>query len=336
MSAPPSNSADADTVFAIIFGIANYKLAERQQRNGGLAPWRVINLFLGGLTVGMGFVCMVFLGTPKEVWWLSRREKRMAHARIVSNGTGGGEHHPWRWAQVRECFRDPQFYMALLANILCTIPNGAVTTFNTLLMRSFGYGPLDSLIWMFPSYAVGSGYILIASVVVYYWPRARFPVCLVVQCMAIFVFLFVGLAGKNPAISDHARFIVFCWIGVFTTPMFLVWPLMSANVAGRTKKTFFAACQLVSFCVGNIIGSQVMRPSDAPLYLTGLTAIAICMAVNLLNFSAWWWYYTWANRKREAAFLASGVSEDQKELENRVAGETDLTDRENIHFRYMA
>lgn len=216
----------------------------------------MINLFLGGLTVGMGIICFGILGTPSEVWWLSKREKRMAHARIISNGTGGGEQHPWRWAQVRECFRDPQFYMALLANLLCTIPNGAVTTFLTLLLKSFGYTSLDSILYQFPTYAVSAVIIFGSSVIVYRWPKMRFPVSLVTQCISIFSFLFVGLASGK--VSNQARYIVFCFAPIFTVPMFMTWPLMSANIAGRTKKTFNSAMQLVSYCVGNMVGSQMM------------------------------------------------------------------------------
>lgn len=248
----------ADTTFAIIFGIANYELARRAHEKGGLAAWRVINLFLGGLTVGMGIVCFITLGTPEEVWWLNKREKRMAKARIVSNGTGGGEQHPWRWSQVRECFVDPQYYMSLLSNLLCTIPNGAVTTFLTLLLKSFGYDAFDSILYQFPIYGVSAVVILAVSIIVYNWPRTRFPNALLFQFISIFGFLFVGLGGKGGAVSSTARYAVFCFVPLFTVPMFLMWPLMSANVAGRTKKTFNAACQLVSYCVGNIIGSQIM------------------------------------------------------------------------------
>ncbi|GMK54676.1 hypothetical protein CspeluHIS016_0112620 [Cutaneotrichosporon spelunceum] len=325
-----------NTIFGMIFGIGNYKIAERQLAKGGLAPWRVINLFLGGVTVGMGIVCLIIIGTPKEVWWLSKREKRMARARIVSNGTGGGEQHPWRWHQVVECFKDPQFYMAFLANLLCTIPNGAITTFNTLLLKSFGYSNLEALIWLFPGYAFQSGAVLICGILVYYWPKLRFPIIFVCQIVSIFVFLFVGLGGKHPdTISNKSRYIAFCFVYLFAIPLFMMWPLMSINIAGRTKKTVNGALLLVAYCVGNIIGSQVMRPSDAPYYLKGLTIIAIMIAVNTVNFGLWWYYYWSTNRKRDRAFLDSGLSIEQREVENRIAGETDLTDRENPHFRYL-
>jgi hypothetical protein len=94
----------------MIFGVGIYYLALNAQKNGGMAAWRVINVFLGGLTIGMGLIFLFIGGGPDEVWWLSKPEKRMAKARIVSNATGGGEQHPWRWEQVRECFRDPQWW----------------------------------------------------------------------------------------------------------------------------------------------------------------------------------------------------------------------------------
>lgn len=118
-----------DSFFSIIFGLGNYYVALNAQRRGGLAAWRVINLFLGGTTVGMGIVFLVFGGTPDEVWWLSRREKRMAKARIVSNGTGGGERHPWRWDHVKECLKDRQYWHAVVYQITGNIPNGGLTTF---------------------------------------------------------------------------------------------------------------------------------------------------------------------------------------------------------------
>lgn len=36
-------------------------------------------MFLGGLTLLAAFACLVMLGTPSEVWWLTKRERRMAN-----------------------------------------------------------------------------------------------------------------------------------------------------------------------------------------------------------------------------------------------------------------
>jgi hypothetical protein len=95
-------------------------------------------------------IFLVFVGTPDEVWWLNKKQKLMAHARIVSNSTGGGERHPWRWEQVRECLRDQQYWHAIAYNFLSCIPNGALSTFQTLIMRSFGFSVsvLATDIWL--------------------------------------------------------------------------------------------------------------------------------------------------------------------------------------------
>jgi hypothetical protein len=117
-----------------------YYIALRSEQNGGMRGWRVINLFLGATTVVFGLLMFIFIGNPNEVWWLTKREKRMAHARILSNATGGGENHPWRWEQVRECLKDAQFWHAMAFNFFALIPNGALTTFQFVIFVSEAKG----------------------------------------------------------------------------------------------------------------------------------------------------------------------------------------------------
>jgi hypothetical protein len=89
------------------------------------------------------------------------------------------------------------------------------------------------------------------------------------------------------------------------------------------------------YCIGNIVGSQVMRPSDAPKYLKGLTVCAVILIVNMANTVYWWWHYVRQNRKRDAEFAESGLSDEERKHQNWLAGESDLTDIQNQHFRYM-
>ncbi|BEI81330.1 hypothetical protein CcaverHIS002_0204900 [Cutaneotrichosporon cavernicola] len=321
-----------NSFFAMVFGLGIYFIADAQARKGGLAAWRVINLFLGAITVGMGFIFLVFGGTPDEVWWLSKREKRMAKARIVENATGSGEQAPWRWDQVRECLVDPQYWCALLFNLLGNIPNGALTTFQNLIYKGFGFTSLETVLYSLPMYGVTFVCVILCAVTVRYFPRMRFPVALIVQAVCVFVLLFAGLAN----VGKWAKWGVWMFSLVYSIGSFiLAWPMISVNVAGRTKKSFFGATSLLVYCVGNIIGSQVMRPSDGPKYLKGLTVCAVVQILCMVNTCVWWWHYARQNRKRDAELAVSGMTEEERKHQNQLAGSSDLTDIQNQHFRYM-
>jgi MFS family permease len=68
----------ANAGFGIISSLVNYGIGERAEKHGGLEPWRGISLFLGAATLLCAFICFGFLGSPKEVRWLNKEEKRMA------------------------------------------------------------------------------------------------------------------------------------------------------------------------------------------------------------------------------------------------------------------
>lgn len=339
-----------NTFFSIIFGVGIYYIASDAQARGGLAAWRVINLFLGGTTVGMGIVCLVFIGTPDEVWWLSRREKLMAKARIVSNATGGGEQHPWSWAQARECFRDPQLWFAVAANFLSCVPNGGLTAFGIIINQSFGFNNLDTILYSLPSYAITCTCVVAAGACVYYRPHSRFPIAIASQLWTCFVLLFVGFTPLT--MNKWIRWTFYSFYGMYSICMFLVFPLMTVNVAGRSKKTVFGAMCLVAYCVGvswflcvyvhvvpsadrlNVVGSQIFVAADAPRYHRALAACAVILCVNAINLLAMWRYYHKENKRRDAELAASGIDDAERQLQMRLAGESDLTDKENRHFRY--
>lgn len=104
--------------------------------------------------------------------------------------------------------------------------------------------------------------------------------------------------------------------------------LISSNVAGYTKKTTVAALYLIGYCVGNIIGPQTFRPSDAPRYVPAEVTIICCWCVCLCIMAFIYTYSRWQNSKK-----AKLRAEPQYvKLENQEW--LDLTDRENPEFVY--
>jgi MFS transporter, ACS family, allantoate permease len=208
-------------------------------QNNGQQGWRLINYFLGAVTIFDGILLLIFLGTPSEVWWLNAEQKKMAHARVVSNATGGGEQHPWKWSQVRECFRDPQFYFAVYFNLAATIPNGALGAFSPLVYTSFGFTNFQAILFGLPSNAIGCIFILVSAAIVTKQPKARFPLALLWNITPMIVFLYVGLATDA---GQWQKWACFSFVSVFAIATFMTWSIIPLNTAGRTKKSFLSAC----------------------------------------------------------------------------------------------
>ncbi len=68
----------SEYIVSVAFQLMIYGIAKHTAAHGGLAAWRVISLFLGALTIGGAVLSFFLLGTPNEVRWLSKEEKRMA------------------------------------------------------------------------------------------------------------------------------------------------------------------------------------------------------------------------------------------------------------------
>jgi ACS family allantoate permease-like MFS transporter len=215
-------------------------------------------------------------------------------------------------------------------NLMATIPNGALGTFQVLVFQSFGFTNLQSILYGLPSSAIGCIFIIITAIIVNRVHRLRFPFALLWNIVPMIVFLYVGLADAG----KWQKWACFSFVSVFAISTFMLWSIIPLNTAGRTKKSFMSASVFIAYCAGNMVGSQIFLPSDAPKYLHGLTACAIVMAVNTVNISCWWAYYLYTNKKREAAFIASGMSMEERDHLNKLAGETDVTDLQNPHFRY--
>ena len=80
--------------------------------------------------------------------------------------------------------------------------------------------------------------------------------------------------------------------------------------------------------VGNIIGPQTFRPSDAPRYVPAEITIIACWGVCLLDMLFIYWYCKRQNAKK----VLLRAEPEYVKLENQEW--LDLTDRENPEFVY--
>ena len=108
-------------------------------------------------------------------------------------------------------------------------------------------------------------------------------------------------------------------------PLLYAW--VAANFAGHTKKVTMNAILLMSFCLGNIIGPLTFTGSSAPVYTPAKIAIMATGAVSIASTLLLLWKYGHENKKRDRSDLGNGEHVVDSEF-------MDLTDRQNLEFRY--
>jgi ACS family allantoate permease-like MFS transporter len=92
------------------------------------------------------------------------------------------------------------------------------------------------------------------------------------------------------------------------------------------------AITLVSFAVGNILGTQTFQAKQAPGYISGKISIIATLGILCFVILILRWYNDMLNKKNEK--ILAGMSEEEKdELRERMAF-ADQTDRSNPFFRY--
>ncbi|KAK0209410.1 hypothetical protein IW262DRAFT_1468974 [Armillaria fumosa] len=134
---------------------------------GVIADLTLYGIVLGSLTIVVGLLCLYFLGTPSEVPWLTKEEKRMANTRILENQSVHDRTSTkvWKWDQVRECLVDPCFYFAGINVFLSSVPNGCLTTFGSIINTSFGFSSLQVILFTIPRGMTSAAIFVIVGLV---------------------------------------------------------------------------------------------------------------------------------------------------------------------------
>ncbi|KAJ0281129.1 hypothetical protein Brms1b_011696 [Colletotrichum noveboracense] len=119
------------------------------------------------------------------------------------------------------------------------------------------------------------------------------------------------------------------WSYFYLGPYIVALGINSANTAGHTKKVTTNATVFAAYCISNIIGPQFFKSSQAPLYPLGMGAMLVSYALSIFTMVLYMLYCWNENRRREK------LDQDAGQRVHLDTDFQDLTDRENIHFRYM-
>lgn len=177
----------------------------------------------------------------------TERPHDMGLCLLFSRCVSGYPTHPLRKDQRKRLTDQP------LSLFDSDIPNGGMSNFFSQLIVSFGYTPSESLL-----YGTPGGAVEVVALIVCGYLGDKYGQ----RILWSMVGLGVGILGfvlivALPLDMKLGRLIGFYLTLAVPCPFVALLSLISSNIAGYTKKTTVAACYLVAYCVGNIIGESL-------------------------------------------------------------------------------
>ncbi|KAK0484185.1 major facilitator superfamily domain-containing protein [Armillaria luteobubalina] len=259
-------------------------------------------------------------------------EKRMANTRILENQSGHDRTGTkvWKWDQARECLVDPCFYFAGINAFLSSVPNGGLTTFGSIINTSFGFTSLQVILYTIPRSMTSVVIFVIVGLVTSKWKNLRLYIMAFATIPPFIGFLGMALIETSPS-TKWTKWGMYYMTVPFVLSLFLAWSLIPSNFPGRTKRTQTSSFTFIGYYVGNMCGSQIFKTKDAPTYTPGVIGCSICFGVEFLIIVAWWTTLVLRNRRRDKAMLTDGLTQEEREMQGKINGESDMTDFENPH-----
>lgn len=229
-------------------------------------------IIFGAFSVATGLAALLFLpDIPSTAKFLNERERAIAVERVAVNRQGV-KSPDFKWDQVWQAARDPKSWLLFIMAVGAQVPNSALTSFTSIILRSFGFDTLRTQYLQIPGGAVqflsllGGGIIATKCADRFH---ARSTCMIIANLICIFgSALLVGLPNSN----RWGR-LVALWLCYFQGLGFsMSLTMVSSNIAGSTKKQVTGALLFTGYCVGNIIGPQTFKSSEAPGYHSAYVA----------------------------------------------------------------
>ncbi|KAK3191948.1 hypothetical protein K4F52_001991 [Lecanicillium sp. MT-2017a] len=310
-------------LFTIIGGALNYAFA--QITGGGLRRWQYIYLLAGSLTFLFGLFCFAVPNSPVSAWFLTKEERFTAVERL-RRGQTGVRCTKFKWSQLREAVLDIKVWLVAIMMASAYTMNGAVSGFGPLIVSTFGWSSLAAILFQFPL-----GGLCFIVILVTGYLGSRFQNIRIFMLIGTCLPVIAGCAIIWKSAWTHqaaAPVVGYSITGFFGGTVSLIITIGMSNVAGQTKKSFMAATIFVAYCVGNIVGPQlVWSETKAQHYPALWLGLIICYVICILASIALYAVLYLENKRRDAL----PVDEDERA---KLAFQ-DLTDKENPYFRYV-
>ncbi|KAK7935709.1 hypothetical protein PG985_001204 [Apiospora marii] len=250
-------------------------------KSSTLKEYQIIFIFFGVITVAFSFVMFFYMpDSPVEAKFLDDHDKAIALERLRGNQMGVISRE-WRQDHLKEALIDPKTWFWFSLALSISIPSGGISTFGPLIIKTFGFDQFQTILFNIPFGAVqlvstlGGAYL--AQKI-----KMKGPV-IALLCIPPIIGCVMLLVLPHEASKQAPLLVGYYFISVYPgiTPLIYSWS--AQNTAGDTKRKVTSAIIFVGQSVGNIVGPQLYKPSEAPAYTRGLTAnLALYVVIIVL------------------------------------------------------
>ncbi|KAF9907440.1 hypothetical protein EC991_010904 [Linnemannia zychae] len=310
----------ASTVAGAFGGLLAYGISHMDGLHG-LTGWQWIFIIEGIPTIVVCFVAYIYLPDfPATSTFLTPAERALTIKRLAVD-VGPGTESNFSWVQFWAAWKDWKVHMYMLIAILHGTPFAALGLFIPSIVQGFGYDHVKTQIMTVPIYVVTCFFVVIFS---YSSDRRK------ERGLHVFILSLMGTIGyallvftRNSSLGARYVSLMICTSGMYGyVPVALSW--CGVNIGGQTKRGVSIALIIAIAHIGSVIGGQLYRNDDAPLYFRGHTISALLMAGATALVLVFKWLLIRENRRRDRL--------TPEEYEKESSG-TDLGDK-HPSFRF--
>ncbi|KAL4866583.1 hypothetical protein BDV12DRAFT_199060 [Aspergillus spectabilis] len=303
---------------------------------GALPSWKYEFLVIGALCATWGIVIFLFLpNSPVDARAFTKRERQMIVERMRNDQTGIENKH-LKWNQVKEALLDYKLYILFCQGVLFTsspsdnVPNGGFSNFGTIIIKGFGFSTLGTTLLQIP-YGVCICLAQLSCVFLnskFQNRRVFFVILYLIPTLA------AGFGMRYiPLDKKVARLICYYLTSFYPGAWVLVLSMIIANVSGHTKKIVMNIGFFLGYSAGNLAGPFFYRTQDRPTYPLGMWSMIVCSFIGIILTALLGFLLRRENKRRDRI-----QSQADGGLEGRDLAATaflDMTDKENLNFRYI-
>lgn len=212
----------------------------------------------------------------------------------------------------------------------------AAMQFSSLVISGFRFNKFQTMLVGLPAGAIQIITIWVAALGMEYMRNFR--------CFWGIILSIVPLVGSICLMTlpahDKWGIVVATWLAACSSSLMVVsLSLAASNVKGNTKKSAVSAVFFVAYCTGCIVSPQLWQARDAPRYVKGCISSIASWALLILTYVAHYLVLWFENMRRDRLaqeMQSEGVDQSPPEKESRigVAIDSDMTDRQDLKFRY--